>query len=124
MRGQSPALLHSTGNTGPVSRLGSARLLLTVHDLIFLETRPLRSWRQRLGRLYRRLIVPAALRRASWIVVDAAATRAQLVEPHAPFPRGRLERAHPPAERCSPGEALSQPLRQFIESVGHHFLLF
>ncbi len=78
VRGQSPALLHSTGNTGPVSRLGSARFLLTVHDLIFLETRPLRSWRQRLGQLYRRLIVPAALRRASWIVVDAAATRARM----------------------------------------------
>ena len=79
-RSQSPALLHSTGNTGPVSPLGPARFLLTVHDLIFLETRPLRSWRQRLGRLYRRLIVPAALRRASWIVVDAEATRTQLVE--------------------------------------------
>ena len=80
VRGQSPALLHSTGNTGPVSRLGPARFLLTVHDLIFLETRPLRSWRQRLGRLYRRLVVPAALRRAGWIIVDAEATRTQLVE--------------------------------------------
>src|SRR5207302_7539728 len=31
-------------------------------------------------RLYRRLVVPAALRRAGWIIVDAEATRTQLVE--------------------------------------------
>lgn len=79
-RGQKPALLHSTGNTGPVSRLGPTRFLLTVHDLIFLEQHRLRSWRQRLGRLYRRVIVPRAIRRANWIIVDADSTRAQLVE--------------------------------------------
>jgi glycosyltransferase involved in cell wall biosynthesis len=79
-RAAAPAILHSTGNTGPVSRLGPTRFLLTVHDLIFLEKVPLRSWRQRLGRLYRRAIVPKAIRRASWIIVDADSTRVQLVE--------------------------------------------
>ena len=82
VRSQAPAVLHSTGNTGPIalSRAGPTQFLLTVHDLIFLETRRLRSWRQRLGRLYRRAIVPAALRRASWIIVDADSTRQQLVD--------------------------------------------
>ena len=79
-RSQTPALLHSTGNTGPVSTLGSTRFLLTVHDLIFLERHRLRSRRQWLGRLYRRLIVPRAIRRANWIIVDADSTRAQLAE--------------------------------------------
>jgi glycosyltransferase involved in cell wall biosynthesis len=79
VRGETPAILHSTGNTGPVLRLGPSRFVLTVHDLIFLERRPLRSWRQRLGRLYRRVIVPRAIRRANWIIVDADATRTQLV---------------------------------------------
>ncbi|MDQ6712039.1 MAG: glycosyltransferase family 4 protein [Candidatus Dormibacteraeota bacterium] len=78
-RGQKPAVLHSTGNTGPVSPLGPTRLVLTVHDMIFLENRRLRSWRQRLGRLYRRRIVPAAVRRAGWIITDADATREQLI---------------------------------------------
>ena len=77
-RGVKPAVVHSTGNTGPVARLGHAQFVLTVHDLIFLETRPLRSWRQRLGRRYRRAIVPRAIRRATWIIVDADSTRAQL----------------------------------------------
>ncbi len=80
VRSQAPAVLHSTGNTGPVVRVGPTQFVLTVHDLIFLETTRLRSWRQRLGRLYRRVIVPAAARRASWIIVDADATRKQLVD--------------------------------------------
>jgi glycosyltransferase involved in cell wall biosynthesis len=81
VRREAPAVLHSTGNTGPVAlaRAGQTKFLLTVHDLIFLEGRRLRSWRQRVGRLYRRVIVPAAANRAGWIIVDAEATRRQLI---------------------------------------------
>ena len=81
VRSQAPAILHSTGNTGPVAltRFGPTRFVLTVHDLIFLERSRLRSWRQRMGRLYRRVVAPAAVRRASWIIVVADATREQLI---------------------------------------------
>ncbi len=82
VRSHSPAVLHLTGNTGPVALpgAGTTQFLLTVHDMIFLEARRLRSWRQRVGRLYRRVIVPAAVRRATWVIVDSDATRKQLIE--------------------------------------------
>lgn len=74
-----PDIVHSVGNTAPLAPLGKTKLVVTVHDLIFLEHWRLRSMRQRLGRIYRRLIVPAAIRRADWVITDARAIRDQIV---------------------------------------------
>ena len=56
-----PDLLHCTSNTAPV--WGSTPLVVTLHDIIFLEKQAGRnsSLYQSLGRQYRRLVVPRIL---------------------------------------------------------------
>ncbi len=59
-------------NTAPLRLARSTRLVVVVHDLIFLERRwragPGGSWYQRAGRLYRRLVVPRIIERADRII--------------------------------------------------------
>ena len=70
-------------NTAPLSLPQSTRLVLVVHDLIFME--PLRrlplssSLYQNLGRLYRRLVVPRAIRRASVVITDSEFSKREIV---------------------------------------------
>ena len=56
-----PDLLHCTSNTAPV--YGNIPLVLTLHDIIFLEKKQGKnqSMYQRLGRFYRKIIVPQIL---------------------------------------------------------------
>lgn len=63
-----PDLLHCTSNTAPV--WGKAPLVLTLHDIIFLEEQAARnkSLYQSLGRIYRRLVVPRILPRCRMVV--------------------------------------------------------
>ncbi len=69
-------------NTAPTRLPDGIRLLLVVHDLIFMEplsSIPLsRSTYQNLGRAYRRVVVPAALRRASSILTVSQDSRREL----------------------------------------------
>ena len=59
-------------NTAPVFLPHSTKLILVVHDLIFLspwsEIPPSHSLRQELGRLYRKALIPHVIRRASRII--------------------------------------------------------
>lgn len=59
-------------NTAPVFLPPSTNLILVVHDLIFLsswsEIPPSHSLRQELGRLYRKVLLPHVIRRASRII--------------------------------------------------------
>jgi len=62
-------ILHCTANTAPLS--GNLPLILTLHDVIFLEQSNLRakaSWYQRLGNLYRRTIVSTVAKKALKII--------------------------------------------------------
>ncbi len=61
-------LLHCTSNTAPI--WCTAPLVVTLHDIIFLEAQTARnpSLYQRLGRIYRRLVVPRILPRCRRIV--------------------------------------------------------
>ena len=63
-----PDLLHCTSNTAPV--WGRTPLVLTLHDIIFLEKQASRnkSSYQSLGRIYRRLVVPRILPKCRKIV--------------------------------------------------------
>ena len=63
-----PDLLHCTSNTAPV--YGNIPLVLTLHDIIFLEKKQGKnqSMYQRLGRFYRRIIVPQILTRCKRII--------------------------------------------------------
>jgi glycosyltransferase involved in cell wall biosynthesis len=68
-------------NTAPL-RLGSnVRLVLIVHDLIFLEPAPLsRSLYQNVGRIYRRQVVSRAVPKAQMILTVSEYTKSQIVQ--------------------------------------------
>ena len=63
-----PDLLHCTSNTAPVH--GNIPLVLTLHDIIFLEKKQGKnqSMYQRLGRFYRKIIVPQILTKCKRII--------------------------------------------------------
>lgn len=63
-----PDLLHCTSNTAPV--YGNIPLMLTLHDIIFLEKKQGKnqSMYQRLGRFYRKIIVPQILTKCKRII--------------------------------------------------------
>lgn len=63
-------VLHCTSNTAPVNC--PVPLILTIHDIIYFETHPLMargySWYQRMGNLYRRIVVRKNLQKADVII--------------------------------------------------------
>ena len=63
-----PNLLHCTSNTAPL--FCDVPLVLTLHDIIFLEKKHGKtlSLYQKLGRIYRRLIVPSILKKSQRII--------------------------------------------------------
>lgn len=72
-------LLHCTANTAPLRC--PVPLVLTLHDIIFLENNPLSkgSWYQRLGNLYRRWNVPRVLTQCERIVTVSDFERERIV---------------------------------------------
>jgi glycosyltransferase involved in cell wall biosynthesis len=67
-------------NTAPLRLPRGVKLVMVVYDLIFMEDLPLsRSLYQNVGRLYRRLVVPRAIRRAD-VVVTLTHYTARLLE--------------------------------------------
>lgn len=63
-----PDLLHCTSNTAPINT--NVPLVLTLHDIIFLEKRQSssKSWYQEMGWYYRRLVVPRILPKCKKII--------------------------------------------------------
>jgi glycosyltransferase involved in cell wall biosynthesis len=67
-------------NTAPLFLPKGVRLVQVVYDLIFMDpSPPSRSLYQNVGRLYRRLVVPRAIRRADVVVTCSHYTARQLV---------------------------------------------
>lgn len=67
-------------NTAPLWLPPATRLVLVVHDLIFMERLPLpRSLYQNAGRIYRRLVTPRAVQRADIIVTVSKHTARKLM---------------------------------------------
>lgn len=73
-------LLHCTSNTAPF--WGKVPLILTLHDIIYLEKLNFRSgtWYQRLGNLYRRWNVPQIVPKASRILTVSAYEQKRIQE--------------------------------------------
>jgi glycosyltransferase involved in cell wall biosynthesis len=68
-------------NTGPLLLPSKVRLVLIVHDLIFLEpSPPSYSTYQNVGRIYRRLVVPRAIRKAEIVLTVSDFTKTRLVD--------------------------------------------
>ncbi len=62
-------VLHCTSNTAPIFYRGTT--IVTLHDVIFLEQSQqtsTMSWYQNMGRIYRKLIVPLSIKKASHVI--------------------------------------------------------
>jgi glycosyltransferase involved in cell wall biosynthesis len=62
-------VLHCTSNTAPLFYSGAT--VVTLHDVIFLEKNLQKStfsWYQNLGRIYRKYIVPASIKKADHVI--------------------------------------------------------
>ena len=86
------ALLHCTGNTAPL--WGRNPLVVTVHDLIFLEENYLLkkdggSLYQRFGNMYRSMVVPGVVKRAKHIITVSEFQR-QLIIKKLQVPREKI----------------------------------
>ncbi|HXM19322.1 MAG TPA: glycosyltransferase family 1 protein [Candidatus Tumulicola sp.] len=77
-------VVHCPANTAPITPLGRTRLVLTVHDVIFLAKESggtgALSASLRAQRLYYRLCVPAASMRASAIITDSEFSRRDILK--------------------------------------------
>lgn len=73
-----PNLLHCTSNTAPL--FCSVPLLLTLHDIIYMERRHSysKSWYQRLGWHYRRLVVPRIVPHCRHIITVSNTERTRI----------------------------------------------
>ncbi len=85
-------LLHCTGNTAPI--WGKTPLLVTIHDLIFLEENYLfkkdgGSLYQRFGNFYRSLVVPIIAKKATYIITVSEFQR-QLIMKRLRIPANKI----------------------------------
>lgn len=73
-----PDLLHCTSNTAPI--FCPVPLLLTLHDIIYMERRSSgsKSWYQRLGWHYRRLVVPHIVPHCRHIITVSSTERTRI----------------------------------------------
>lgn len=75
-----PDILHCTSNTAPLAC--RAKLVVTLHDVIFLEPQSTSnaSLYQKMGRIYRRLVVPGILSNCAKIITVSNFERDQILE--------------------------------------------
>jgi glycosyltransferase involved in cell wall biosynthesis len=77
-------ILHSPANTAPIYLPARTKLVLTIHDVMYLLPTqvlpPPPSLYHRLGRQYRRLVVPCVARQAAAIITDSNYSRQDIVK--------------------------------------------
>lgn len=67
-------------NTMPLGSLGRTKLVVTVHDLIFLDPIDGGTLRQRLGAIYRRLLIKRVCKKADRLLTVSQYTKGELVK--------------------------------------------
>lgn len=76
-------ILHCPANTAPLRVPGRTQLVLTIHDVMYLLPKAVlphsQSLYQRMGRIYRRLIVPRVAKRAAIITTDSSHSASDIV---------------------------------------------
>jgi glycosyltransferase involved in cell wall biosynthesis len=77
-------LLHCLANTAPMALPRQIKLVVTVHDVMYLLPGSVLSaskvLRQRLGNSYRRMVVPGVARRADRIITDSEFSKQEIAE--------------------------------------------
>ena len=118
-----PDLLHCTSNTAPV--WGKAPLVLTLHDIIFLEEQAARnkSLYQLLGRIYRRLVVPRILPRCR-MVITVSQFECDRIRTALNFDPERIMAIHNGYnDRFRPMEGTAETVRKYLQDPEFLFFL-
>ena len=118
-----PDVLHCTSNTAPV--LGRTPLVLTLHDIIFLEKQNAAnpSLYQRMGRLYRRLVVPRILDRCERIVTVSEFERQRILRSLHLDPQRIVAIHNGYNPRFRPLEGYSKSVRKYLPDERYLFFL-
>lgn len=117
-------LLHCTSNTAPIVSTG-VPLILTLHDIIFLEKRDKRnkSLYQNLGWMYRRAVVPRVLRRCQKIITVSDFERNNIINTLA-LPADRIVRIYNGYnEWFCPDSTSGEAYKRYIDAPGYFFFL-
>ncbi|WP_298199960.1 glycosyltransferase family 1 protein [Desulfosporosinus sp.] len=77
-------ILHCTGNTAPLYLYGKITLILTIQDVMYLKPYFIlprsTSLYQRLGRIYRKMIVPKAIKHVSRVITISNFSKKDIME--------------------------------------------
>lgn len=103
-------MLHCPANTGPLFLGGDVKLVVTIHDVIYLLPKDLlpisSSLFQRAGRIYRRYTVPRLVKHAAMITTDSEHSKRDIVK-YLRVPAQRIRVVHmaagPVFRRLPPG---------------------
>ncbi len=112
-------ILHCTANTAPL--FCNVPVVVTLHDVIFMEKMPKKSTSttyQRLGNLYRKYIVPAAVKRAEHVVTVSHYEKKQIINT-LPIPESKISVVH-----NGVGHSFKQvPILPQVQLVKHRYEL-
>lgn len=110
------ALFHAVGNTAPLILPKKTKLVITLCDVMYMKdeaTLPLsQSWYQRVGRLYRKWVVPPASRNADLLLTISEFSRIDILETFPSIPPNKIEvtlLGLPAAFQSLDGESFTQP---------------
>lgn len=122
-------ILHCLGNTGPLFMPKSVSLVLTIHDVMFLQTgefvpKPTNRY-QALGRHYRRLVAPGCARAADHVLTVSEFSRQDILQLIPGLDPARVQVTHQscdPAFRQAQEQASREPAaagtRPYIFTLG------
>lgn len=118
-----PDVLHCTNNTAPI--WGKTPFILTLHDIIFLEKKTASggSLYQRIGRIYRRLIVPQVIARCVKIITVSDYEK-ERIQARFPQKKGAIIRIYNGlGEEFNPNKAEPEIIRKYIPTESYLFFL-
>lgn len=102
-------ILHCLGNTGPLWKLSTLRLVLSLHDVIYLHSEKKvpasLSIYGKIGRYYRRFIVPRCASIADVIVTLSEFSKQDILSK---IPNLKASKIHVTYMSCDPGFGISQ----------------
>jgi glycosyltransferase involved in cell wall biosynthesis len=117
-------VLHCLGNTAPIILFGKTKLLLTLHDVMYLQSgqfipKPVSTY-QKIGRFYRSIVVPIVARKAKYIFTVSEYSKLDIINL---IPGAIIDRVVVTYEGCDPlyetlEYRLKTPEIPFILSLG------
>src|SRR5574340_249020 len=91
-------ILHCTGNTAPLFLDKGVKLITTIHDVMYLKDYfevPKSAYRyQRMGRFYRKTIVPKAARRAAMLLTVSEFSKDDILKHISELGKERVKAIH------------------------------